>query len=228
MRACVCACIRVCVRGGHRDHGKAHLTSKERRLTRGCPWGAPLGVCMCVRVYVCVLSVESVGRPTAIRRASLNPCVSMCVGGDHRDRGKARQASKGRRLTRRCSLGAPHPTPRAPPSSVLETHSVRPGVASPPQPGDLSGGCSPPSDVAYSRAPNSWPRPRVSVPNVAPGLEDTTYCAGAGGVGADSCRAPCRSRTLGAYGAGSRYALRAHSPARERAPIAAGRTGHSP
>ena len=54
-----------------------------------------------------------------------------------------------------------------------------------------------PSDVTYFCVPSFWPRPRVSVPNVAPGFVDTTCCAGAGGVWADSSRAvPCRSRTL--------------------------------
>ena len=127
MRACVCACIRVCVRGGHRDHGKAHLTSKERRLTRGCPWGAPLGVCMCVRVYVCVLSVESVGRPTAIRRASLNPCVSMCVGGDHETVGRPDRHPKGAALLEGAPW-APH-TPRPGPPRVLSLRRIRFGPA---------------------------------------------------------------------------------------------------
>ena len=55
-------------------------------------------------------------------------------------------------------------------------------------PDALSEGIAP-SDVTYFCVPNFWPRPRVSVPNVAPGFVDTTCCAGAGGVWTDSCRA---------------------------------------
>ena len=66
--------------------------TKLPNLTRGCPWGAPQG---------------ALGAPHRVPSGRPTVCAWVCVCRDHRDHGKAQQASKGRRLTRGCPLGAP-------------------------------------------------------------------------------------------------------------------------
>ena len=167
-------------------------------MIRGCPLGAPQGAPRAPRRV-------PFGRPTA---HGAGHAADQGTGGLGRGGGGARVMDPpglgglaiSESVTWLHRTGPPRailwPQAQTPPSFVLVTHSARPGVASPPHPDVLSEGCGPPSDVAYSRVPNFWPRPRVSVPNVAPGFLDTTCCAGAGGVWADSGAAPCRSRTL--------------------------------
>ena len=74
------------------------------------------------------------------------------------------------------------PQARTPPNFVLVTHSVQFGMASPPLPYALSEGISPPRMGTYFCVRTFWPRPHVTVPNVAPGFVDTAWYAGAGGL----------------------------------------------